>query len=445
MLKRIIKPALIASMALFAGLNLSAQTGEYGSFSPYTIFGVGDLATPGSAYNRSMGGVGIASRNHRYLNTVNPAAITERDSLSFMLDFNVENNNKIFQQNYGGSSFKSASNVTNISSFAISFPIWRSLTAAAGLRPYSSTGYSFTAKETDPNEIATNGNITYSMTGTGSLYNVFLALGYTFFDRLSVGGELDYYFGSLEKTYDQDFTYSGFNEVSDTYTLTLRTLSGRWGAQYFQPLGDKWTLGFGATYVLGGKVCGLIDYSNIAKGTAESISKNSRTDTLKLKSTNVKFANELGLGVSINYADKFRAELDYTRANWNGSGMDLVDGFKVDDATMSFACSTKETYRFGMEWVPNINDVRYYRKKIAYRAGAYYGTEYYTVAGNTIKNVGFTLGATLPVFRWYNGLTIAMDLGQRGTLENSLIRERYIKFSIGVNLFDIWFQKPRYE
>ena len=43
-----------------------------------------------------------------------------------------------------------------------------------------------------------------------------------------------------------------------------------------------------------------------------------------------------------------------------------------------------------------------------------------------------------------NGLSLAVDLGQRGSLKGNLVRERYIGFTIGLNAFDIWFQKNRY-
>ena len=59
--------------------------------------------------------------------------------------------------------------------------------------------------------------------------------------------------------------------------------------------------------------------------------------------------------------------------------------------------------------------------------------------------MGLTFGVTLPVFRWYNGLTLGFEIGQRGALREQLVRERYFNFSIGVNIFDIWFQKPKYE
>ena len=99
----------------------------------------------------------------------------------------------------------------------------------------------------------------------------------------------------------------------------------------------------------------------------------------------------------------------------------------------------------GFELTPNRNDIRYYFNTVSYRAGAYYKKEYYLFNGNPVYSTGITLGATFPIYRWYNGLTIAVDLGQRGSLKDSMIRERYVNFSLGFNLFDIWFRKHHYE
>ena len=110
-----------------------------------------------------------------------------------------------------------------------------------------------------------------------------------------------------------------------------------------------------------------------------------------------------------------------------------------------FTPSTAESYRIGFEYIPRPNDVRYYRNIIAYRAGAYFNKEYYRVNGQPVYARGLTFGVTLPVFQWYNGLTLGFEIGQRGSLKNDLVRETYFNFSLGINLFDIWFQQYRYE
>jgi hypothetical protein len=43
-----------------------------------------------------------------------------------------------------------------------------------------------------------------------------------------------------------------------------------------------------------------------------------------------------------------------------------------------------------------------------------------------------------------NGVSVAVDFGQRGSLKGNQVRERYIGLTVGMNAFDIWFQKNRY-
>ena len=109
---------------LIIGISVSAQEGAYGAYTPYSIFGVGEIAKEGNAYTKSMGGTGIATRNRRFINYTNPAAVSARDSLAFMADFGLEQKNTIYTQG----DLKSANNTFNIHDFVMSFPIYRSST-----------------------------------------------------------------------------------------------------------------------------------------------------------------------------------------------------------------------------------------------------------------------------------------------------------------------------
>ena len=80
MIRRIEKIFLLV-VSLIMCSTAFAQDGTYGAYSPYSIYGIGDISKEGTAYNKSMGGVGIATRNNRYINYLNPAAVTARDSL----------------------------------------------------------------------------------------------------------------------------------------------------------------------------------------------------------------------------------------------------------------------------------------------------------------------------------------------------------------------------
>ena len=56
---------LLVVLALGMGSFAMAQTGSINAFSPYTMYGIGEVNTPGSLIQRSMGGVGVASRQDR--------------------------------------------------------------------------------------------------------------------------------------------------------------------------------------------------------------------------------------------------------------------------------------------------------------------------------------------------------------------------------------------
>lgn len=444
MSRRIFSKTILALGLILSAFSASAQEGEYGSYAPYSIFGVGNLAGNTSAYAVSMAGAGIASRNASYINTLNPASVTARDSLAFMVDFSLYNKNTIFDQTAGGEKMRSASNVTNMGAMAISFPLFRNTAMMVGLSPYSSAGYKYSFLEEDPILIAKNGNIAYSDYGQGSLYKVFAAVGTTFRRKLSLGAELDYYFGNFEKIYSESFAKSGYNQVQDTYDMSLNAVGAKFGIQYEFNAGNKWKVGIGATYELDSRLKGMVDYTHLAVGSVENVTVLAQSDTLS-KSSPVRLAGEIGFGLSVSNGERFRANLDYTLSDWSRTGIDSKGGFSVNTSELPFVAGKRHSIKGGVEYTPNRNDIRYYTNRISYRAGAYYNNEYYKVAGNEIHNFGITLGATLPIYQWRNGLTVALDLGQRGTTDNALVRERYFRISIGVNLADIWFRRFQYE
>ncbi len=436
---RRIERIFLLSVFLIISVCVSAQDGTYGAYSPYSIYGIGDISQEGSAFNKSMGGVGLATRNRRFINYMNPAAVTARDSLSFMADFGLQQSNKVYRQG----DLRSAHNTFNIYNFVMSFPIYRSSAFMVGITPFSDVGYDFSSIETDQNIIGQTGNISYDSYGTGSVYQVFAGAGVTFWKRLSIGAEAIYYFGNIDKVTNMDYSNSSYRSVNSGSDLMVRGTTGKFGLQYEQKLGGDVSMIIGATYRL----------STSLKGTALNYryaNQDSVTDTLKyqendLRKAGLKFADELGVGISVKGGEKWTAEFNYLRSDWRNSGFDSANGFSVKSDTETFTSTVSQSFRAGFEIVPNRNDIRYYLRKCAYRAGVYYDQSYYKLNGNSVNSMGVTLGVTLPVFRLYNGLTLGVDLGQRASTRNNMIRERYATFMVGFNIHDIWFQKVQYK
>ena len=194
---------IIAAVALLVAAfsNVSAQTSTADvGFTPYSVFGFGDLAKTGTTYNKSMGGMGIGDRNVRYINILNPAAVTARENNSFMMDFGFDQNNVYFAgENAEGNVLKSANNTFNMDHIVLSFPIWKHSAFKAGIAPYSNTGYSFSSNETDDRLISEMGDINYTQIGQGGLSQAFVGAGVTLFKRLSLGVDGQYYFGSINE------------------------------------------------------------------------------------------------------------------------------------------------------------------------------------------------------------------------------------------------------
>ena len=228
---RKIERIFLLAVFLVIGVCVHAQDGTYGAYSPYSIYGLGDLSKEGTAYNKSMGGVGIANRNNRFINIQNPAAVTARDSLAFMADFGLVQSNTVYRQG----DKKSAHNTFNIYDFVMTFPIYRSSAFKVGITPYSDMGYDFSSIETNPEIIGNTGNITYDSNGSGSVYQAFFGAGVTFWKRLSVGADMIYYFGNLDKITNMDYSDASYRSLNSGSELTVRGLTGKFGLQYVSP------------------------------------------------------------------------------------------------------------------------------------------------------------------------------------------------------------------
>ena len=325
----------------------------------------------------------------------------------------------------------------------MAFPVYRTsgLTSAmmVGISPFSDVGYDFSNNVTSPDIIGVTNNIRHTHYGEGSVYQLFAGASATLWKRLAVGAEFIYYFGTLDRASGTDFTDASIRDITAGSEMLVRAVTGKFGVQYEQPLGSSLMLTLGATYRMKTNMRGTTTSYQYAElsGIRDTISYRAVDNRSGLS-----IGDELGVGVSLRSGERWSVEFNYLRSDWRSSGMDnsSLTGF----VTEGFTSSVSQSFRAGFEIVPNRNDIRYYLRRCAYRAGVYYDQSYYMFNGNRVDAAGITLGVTLP-FRLYNGISIGVDLGQRGSMRNMMVRERYATISVGFNIHDLWFHKPRYE
>ena len=438
MVKKIQTLLVATALLLLAPVQLLAQDDDplaQSGYSPYSLFGFGDLVRQGTTYNLSMGGIGIADRNVRYINLLNPAAVTAREMKSFMMDFGLENRNTI----YRGGDVRSASNTFNMHHIVATLPIATHSAFKLGVMPVSSVAYDFRSLETSDQILSQVGDIQYDRMGNGGINQAFLGAGVTLWRRLSLGADIQYYFGKINRSSVATFKSSNsYRGISSGWDYNVSCFGGKFGLQYTQPLSNALSAVVGVTYDVSTKLRGHeIRY---AKGESTS-----STDTVvyeKHSLDNYRIPSELGAGISLRYADQWMVGFDYTRQDWTGISFGGYPG-------VDFTTGVAQNFRAGFEYTPNRYDVRsgfgHFLRRLTYRGGAYREVSYLTLGGSPVASTGVTLGFGIPVFRYYNSINFGVDFGQRGTLVGDQIRERYFLFTISFNLHDIWFIKPLYN
>lgn len=426
-----IKFTIVLLFLVVTGFKASAQQTEaLGTFTPYSLFGIGEIEKQGTSYNKGMGGVGIGVRDNRFINYTNPASITARDTLAFMLDFGVSQKN--FYNTDGN--VNSAFNTANMQNIMFTAPIKNKSAFIVGITPYSNIGYKFRENEPDHEIVAKYGDIAYEKFGNGSINQLFIGAATNIGDHFSIGAEMLYYFGTLTRNSNVEFvTDITMRDIRTGWDYSVNAISGRAGAQYFNTFGNVEFVA-GATYRFASNLAG--DFTRFATAVAGSM-----VDTIKMESLSgykVEVPSELGIGFSFRKPDKWMVGFDYVGQNWKGSHFGDTSGDMFEAANSS-------SFKAGFEFVPNRYDIRYYLKRVSYRFGAYYDKTYFNIGGNQVNAAGFTVGMSMPINRWYNAITWSVDFGQRGALENNMVRERYIQFNFNLNLYDIWFVKRKYN
>lgn len=431
---------VVASASLMAQ---SATTGTDSGYSPYSIYGMGDLFQQGTAYTNSMGGVGVATRNKRFLNYTNPASITCRDTLSFMMEFGVEQANRYFAQGYGIERATSVNNTFNISNIAFSFPIYRSLTMAVGFTPYSTMGYDYRSQEGSLDYIANAGTINKVIKGDGSVNSLFLDIAGSLFKKsLSLGAEFDFLFGKLDRSTTIGFTRTEYSMLNMGYESVVRAFRAKLGVQYEARISPQHSLILGSTFAFPSVTGGQTeDYKYTITSSADYY------DTL---STNTVYHNKIRTameatgGIAYHFSDKLAVEVNYIWQDGSKTGFDEFQPFAVV-GDVNFKGAQAHSIRAGFDYVPNRNDIRYYYKRISYKGGVYYNQAPYTVNDRRVQSYGLTFGVTLPVVRWFNGLTLGVDLGRTSCAAPGTVNTNYVKFNVGINIHDYWFQKSQYN
>ena len=252
----VIMPLLVV-VAMAMPMASSAQTSSVNAYSPYSMYGLGEILTPGSVQMRSMGGVGLGLRNPGQVNTLNPAAASIAPQKSFLFDVNFDathyRNNQMKYSAEGSALGKArtAYNTVNIHNIAFAMPLVKNLGLNFSITPYSSVGYKVKSIDQQFDNWADIGEIEYIHAGEGDVSEVRLALGWAPIRRLSIGVAAKYYWGNIDRQYTTLITpivgTGDYYSTVGTDTYVVNNFKFQAGLQWNIIQNEKRMLTLGAT------------------------------------------------------------------------------------------------------------------------------------------------------------------------------------------------------
>lgn len=387
--------------------------------SPYSYYGLGDIFVNRNGVSQAMGGVAYGLGSYDQINYSNPASYTNQDSNTFILDVSLRGSH-IGQKSSSGSNL---SRNINLNTISLGFPVLKNWKASFGLLPYSRVGYEFIQERMEAGSLTS-----YEYSGAGGINQLYFGNAFRFFDRLSIGLNLNYLFGYVG--HDKNISFPDDNHAFNVYEQDRHYMDNfqlTYGMQFDQPLNNDWKVSVGAVFENSSKLNTeqqfLVEKElGVLEDTISGTNTSSRQYSLPM---------HFGAGVVFNKKDQWTIGLDYEQTNWS----------KDDYPNYN----TSRYLRAGMEFIPDRFSIRDYWKRIRYRAGAYAGQSYLDVKGNHLEDKGVTIGLGLPFKYTKTTFSLTYNFGVRGTTNDDLIQETYQRFFLNLTFYDVWFFDRKIE
>ena len=452
--KKIFNVIIAVVMLLPVTAMAQTLTSSVNTYSPYSMYGLGELSTQGTAIQRSMGGVGVAMYSSNQVNVLNPAAYGFTPRQSFLFNFGIEGGHyRNEQTKYGEttSNVKTAYNSANIHDIAFQMPLGKGVGLGFSLTPYSNVGYSMYR---DDMSIAGNmGSVRYEYFGEGDISEVKLGVGWAPVKKFSMGVSMIYYWGNINRSYktlpSNIITGSGeYSTTTGVDTYDVSRVKAQFGVMWNPILKNTEILTLGATYNIGGDLNpDVIKYVYVDNLLSSTVRQESDA-ALPLK-----LPTQAAVGIFYQNL-KFKAGVDYVYQAWGNDNTSIVEN---EDNGVKVGYTDTHTVKFGFQYTPRHSDVRNYLRRMSYRVGARYGDYYQTYGGEKIDQLALTAGLGLPIKLFGNSsVDVGFEWGIRGMgnktviVDNAtagLVKQQYFKLSVGLSLFgdDYWFVKRKYN
>lgn len=317
-------------------------------------------------------------------------------------------------------------NRTALQNFSAGFPMSEKFRSslAIGVRPYSTVNYrtQLISRVPTASGDSTDARITYS--GVGGISEAIFGASFAPIPEITVGVAANRYFGAINTGSGVSFPDGALNPA----VYQRNDFYGGWGVRAGVALRPMEALNIGAVFETGSDlerdrteiaayVDGfeeVVDTTGLAKSTfslppriTAAASFHTGRALLSAQGTFQSWSSD----VYPNARNSMRIAVGFDRLGADAAGVGTFDKWTL-------------------------------------RAGAYYDQTYYTVNGTGINEMAVTVGAAIPVTlvsRLNVGTTFdfALELGQRGSIDNGLTKELFGRFNLEFTLGELWFVRSR--
>lgn len=424
----------VLGAGILASVCITPAVAQSGTNSPYSQYGLGLLNEQSSGFNRGMNGLGLAFREHNQVNYINPASYSALDSLTFIFDAGLSGQITNFNEN----GHKINANNADFEYAVAAFRAFKHVGVSFGIVPFTNVGYNYAITDylNDDRDVAyTN---TYS--GSGGIHQVYFGAGWEFLKGLSVGANISYLWGDIDRSVINSYSDGSINTLSKYYTASVKSYKLDVGLQYQLALDKKNALAIGLTYGLGHKL-GTDPTCNI-------ISTNTMTavaDTASFTVNNgLEIPTSFGAGVMWNHANKLKLGADFSYQQW-GSLQYPVYRVVNDESRYELTDDYyKDRYKVtvGGEFCNDEMSRRFF-DRIRFRAGVSYATSYYKINGlDGPDEISASIGFGIPIVNAYNNRSVLNISGQWvHSAANGLLTENTFRINIGITFNERWFMK----
>ncbi len=423
---------IAAILVLVCGLGVQAQVT---TSSPYSRYGLGNIKGSLLPQLRAMGGISTAVNKvtgFNYINMQNPASYSGINLTTIDIGMSADITN-LSRANLSETSFNST-----FSHLAFAIPVNRRSALSFGIMPYSDLGYSYR----NTTKVDTM-SVDQLYEGEGGLSKAYLGYGYRIGDHLRIGGNLEYIFGNLLTTRSTEYNVSGAYNAKLQNKNSVGGFNYSYGIQYDFSVGPKTTVTLGYSGSTSGKVNSTQSFYATQYLRDASGNEQTALDTLSSienGKSSLKLPTSHNFGISIQQSDKWLVGADFRLGKWSQLTINDVN----QNLQNSYGAS------LGGQFTPDYTSYNSYFKRVDYRLGVSYDKTYIKIGNQDIKQMAASFGFGFPLPSANAGsafykINFTTELGQRGTLTDNLVKEKFINFHLGFTLNDTWFRRYKVD